>query len=77
MAQAHQFVGRLSARPECRSQPLPARVGRPDLSRPWMRPMRADLMAAHGGVGSSSPSPLSPEYRSIHSSRLNSLGMST
>jgi hypothetical protein len=35
----------------------------------------AGISAAHGGVGSSSPSPLSPEYCSIHSSRLNSLGM--
>jgi hypothetical protein len=28
------------------------------------------ISAAHGGVGSSSPGPLSPEYCSIHSCRL-------
>jgi hypothetical protein len=42
-------------------------------------PIRArayGISAAHGGVGSSSPGPLSPEYRSIHSSRLSSLGTS-
>src|SRR5262249_31398993 len=40
-------------------------VNRPVLSRPL-----DGISAAHGGDGSSSPGPLSPEYCSIHSSRL-------